>query len=107
VAEPAIELFADDLPHVLGYQRDDQVDDALLAAAVVTIPGMRLLVLHHAADLFGDEMDDGIDDALLVEVAALAAPVAVVVIVAAVAPVVAVAAAAPLPVTPIVAARAG
>jgi len=74
-AQAPVELRGDDLLHVLRNQTDDQVDEALLVAAIVVRPRSRLLVLEHAADLFGDAVNDRVDDALLVEV--FVAPVAI------------------------------
>src|SRR5262249_50202263 len=51
-AQAPVELRGDDLLHMLGNQTDDQVDEALLVAAIVVRPRSRLLVLEHAADLF-------------------------------------------------------
>ncbi|MBX3025710.1 hypothetical protein KF840_12455 [bacterium] len=72
-AQSAIELVGHDLAHVLRNAADDEVDDALLVATVVTLPGRPTLpVLEQAIDALGDQVDDRVDDPLLVEVAIVA-----------------------------------
>ncbi len=87
-----------DLPDVLSHQPDDAVDRLPLAAAVVASLRLRLLVLEEALQSFADQLDDGVDDALLLELAVRTPAMARIVVVPAAAMVVAVA-----PVVPLVA----
>ncbi len=84
LAEAAVELIGDDLLHVLGDQADDQIDDALLAAALVAPARLCLAVVEQADDLLGHQANDGVDDALLFEIAAVAPPLLVAMVLVAV-----------------------
>jgi hypothetical protein len=68
-AEPAVELFGDDLADMLGDQPDDQVDDALLvaAAAFLVLWLARHAVVDDPLDALADQVDDRVDHSLLVE----------------------------------------
>ncbi len=70
---------------MLGDQPDDEIDDALLAPAFLAVLGFALLILDDAGDVLGHESHDGIDDALLVEIAmvTIAIPIAIAVVVVA------------------------
>jgi hypothetical protein len=99
-AEAPIELGRDDLSHVLRSEPDDEIDDALLAAAlVVAMACPRLLILNDATDLLRHEAHDRVDDALFIE--RLVAVVAVLIVAAIMAAIAVVAAAATVLVPPI------
>lgn len=67
-----IELTRDhplhDLPNVLADQPDGVIDDATLFAVVAAPLCLRLLIRDEALQPLTDELHDGVDDALLLEV---------------------------------------
>lgn len=65
---------------MLGDAADDQVDDAFLAAPFVLVAIGGLLALEHLSDVLGYQTDDGIDYALLVEVAAAIVPMVMIMV---------------------------
>jgi hypothetical protein len=77
-----IELVRDDPLHVLGDQPDRVLDDASLFAVVAAPLRLRLLILDEALEALADQLHDGVDDALLLEVAVAAAAMPIVAVVA-------------------------
>ena len=84
--DATVELVRDhslhDLADVLTDQADGLIDDATFSAVVAAALRLRLLVLDEALQALADELHDGVDDALLLEVAVAAATMSIVTIAA-------------------------
>jgi hypothetical protein len=72
---------------VFGNQPDDQIDDALLTAAVLG-SGPRLMRFDETPDILGYQSHDRIDDPLLIELVAALMVVAIAMVVIAMVPMV-------------------
>lgn len=84
--DATVELVRDhslhDLADVLTDQADGLIDDATFPAVVAAALRLRLLVLDEALQALADELHDGVDDALLLEVPVAAATMSIVTIAA-------------------------